>query len=134
MGRFEKYINNGVEVKIADKDGNMLPIIIKAPSIEFLPQYFTLAKAMNGVKPGDESTLIQKFDSSVISAIKELVMASLKVSFPDEPEIELEQFAMAHFMELMPAVMETLTPDSNKVPDKITEIKKRFNGQAPANP
>ena len=77
----------------------------------------------------DEQTkkLLDLMDEPTVIIIKDLVLATLKESYPEQKEGILKKFTAQHFMELFPVIIELNTKTMNTEPnDKgtIQQVKR----------
>jgi len=104
MSRFKKHLGQNNEIEI---DGETYTL--KHLSTENIPDFMNAAKAFGNVKEGEESDMFKNLDNDSITAMKNLVNDTLKVSFPDDwkdDEAEMKQFGFKYMMILLPKILE----------------------------
>ena len=108
MGKLEKYLNLGEKVMIGDEE-----FVLKNPGIKSLNLLAKIMKPFEGYTSDKEISvmeMLESFTDETAQAMNDLVVMTLKASYPDEAEEVHQQFAQDHFMALLPAVLNILMP------------------------
>ena len=101
MGKFSNHIGDGEKVLI-DKE----EFILKPLGVEYSGHFLKIGKGFSGAKEeGDTEGMFKNFTDETMDCIKEVVVETLKVSYPGEPEDELKLFAGKYLMKLLPAIV-----------------------------
>lgn len=89
--------------------------------------FFKVMQVFKGMKETDDMMgAMGNFTEDTTEALLDLIKETLKVSYPDEPEADMDQFANTKFMELLPVVFKLYSPESKDegIQDKIEAFKK----------
>ena len=106
----------GKTLKIGEEEVTLRPLGVK-----YLPDLFALIGRFKDAK--EEGDVIALLDEKTSTLLSKLVMATLKLSYPDEPQAELEAFAMNHLMEIMPVVLEINSFGATKDREVIKKVE-----------
>lgn len=100
MGRFEKYMGEAVEVELEFASGAKEKLMMKPLPYSQVNKLLLISKDFTG-----EDSLSKLTDESV-ERIKDVVLETMKMSYPDEPIDELKGFVAKNFMVMMPFIMD----------------------------
>ena len=123
MGKYTKHIDTGELYMIGGEEFKL-----KGLGSEYAPHFFKIMKLFSGLKPGDKEEtvmeiLLNNIDDESSKKIAEVIDATLKKSYPDEPVDEMKQFGLKHMMELLPKIME-INSAHGKDTEKLKKIQK----------
>lgn len=135
MGRFNKYLGEAEKVEIEYKSGDKEVIMLKPLGWDDIKDMLLLSKtfAINLPEKGEIpiEKMLEKMDSGTIDIMQKIVLKTMKLSYPEEPEDELKAFATKNFMALMPTIIDlNLNTGSTEKLEKIKELQKRVRGNA----
>ena len=88
MGRFEKYLGQAEEVEIEYANGTKEILKLKPLLWEDIKDLMMVGKSI-GKNPDNP---MEGLDEKTIELMKNLVLKSIKLSYPDEPEEEVKAF------------------------------------------
>ena len=118
MGRFARHLGKAEEVKIEYNDGTNETLKLKPLGWEDVNELMLIGKDF-----GDTSGKpMEKMTNETIDRMKNIVLKTMKVSYPDEPEEELKAFATKNFVILMPIILD-LNFNAGKT-EKLEKIKR----------
>ena len=107
MGIFEKHLGKGEEIDI---EGTKF--LLKPLTTESIPDLMKVMKMFSGTKEGGNvEDMFKNLNDDGLGAVKKLIDNTLKISFPDEPEVERGQFGMKYMMILLPKIFEINSSD-----------------------
>jgi len=135
VGRFNKYLGEAEKVEIEYKDGTKEVLMLKPLGWDDIKDMLLLSKtfAINLPEKGEIpiEKMLEKMDSGTIDIMQKIVLKTMKISYPEEPEDELKAFATKNFMALMPTIIDlNLNTGSTEKLEKIKELQKRMRGDA----
>jgi hypothetical protein len=135
VGRFNKYLGEAEKVEIEYKSGDKEVIMLKPLGWDDIKDMLLLSKtfAINLPEKGEIpiEKMLEKMDSGTIDIMQKIVLKTMKLSYPEEPEDELKAFATKNFMALMPTIIDlNLNTGSTEKLEKIKELQKRVRGNA----
>jgi len=134
-GKFSKHIGDGEKVEI---DGD--EFILKPAGIDVTARHlFKIASKLQkkSATDGDskDGVALDAMDDEFADAVAGLIIETLKVSYPDEPETDMKQFGMKYMFMLMEPVMKLYsvkTHESSKYAKIEALRKKRADDKAKA--
>lgn len=128
MGRFEKYLGEAqkVEIEYADKTKEILEL--KPLNWEDMNDLMLIGKDF-----GDQpEKALEKMSNETVERMKKVVLKTMQISYPSEPEEELKAFASRNFLTLFPIILD-LNFNVGKA-EQLQKIKERVNvRQVPPN-
>ena len=124
---FDRHIAKPKRVTIENVDGDKDVFVLQPLPYKFLADLFSMFTKFSGLdeKMSNED-LMKRFDKETVSGMTELIMATLKRSYPDVPEDKLGSFCSAHFMDLFQAVVEVNMPN---VASKGAQAQRQSNAK-----
>ena len=117
--KFERHIGGGRTVKLGEDE-----FLLKPLGVGYMGKIFKLARKFAG-KEGDP---LEKLDDEATETIKEIIMATLRESYPEMEEELLGKFAMKNLNTLLPIIIELNSFGGGTpigIEEKMTTIKKR---------
>ncbi len=133
MSRFKPHLAQGEKVIIDGEE-----FLLKPLNVDSLPNFMKVMKTFSGAKDKDSSIedMLKNIDDEGLNALKEVLYDTLKLSYPDEPEEDMKQFALKFMGQLMGPIMSMNNSniEKEKDPGKIKEIRKTIkNADSPRN-
>lgn len=123
MGKFDRYISVGKDIKIKNEVGEEDTFHISPLPFEFLGDFFSLMKNFGKVdfkkieklesEEEKANQMLEIFDKEVVDKISLLIYESLRISYPEEDKEKLKSFAATNFMKLLPTIIEVNTKNLN---------------------
>jgi hypothetical protein len=122
---FKRHLSSGEEIEI---DGDKL--ILKPLTVDDLPDFFKIMKAMSGMATENATVadIFKNMDDDGFNAIKKVIRKSLRKSYPNATDEELDTFGMKYSMLLLPKIMEinSAPMDRNEsARAKLAELQKK---------
>jgi len=116
ISKFSKHIGEGEKLIINGDE-----FILKPLGIEFSGDFLNINKGFSGAKilkdtdgnelkdkegnpKPDVESLYKNFNDKTTESIKKVVLATLELSYPNEPPEELNTFAGKYLMQLLPVI------------------------------
>lgn len=128
MGRFSKSIGESEEITVVYPDGNSEVLKLKPLGWEDVSDLMMIGKAFTS---DTAENAFEKMNEDTIERMKKVVIKTMKVSYPEEPEDELKAFAAKNFMTLVPIIL-NMNFNTGKT-DKFEKIKAKLNaGKVPS--
>jgi len=117
MGKFSKHIGQGETVKIDGEEFVLQPL-----GIEYAGHFLMIGKGFSGsTGEGDIEGMFKNYTDETFECIKEVVLATLKESYPDEPEEDTNVFAGKHLMQLLPIITKLNSGSTDEVKGRAKE-------------
>jgi hypothetical protein len=120
LGRFSKHLGQGEALVIGEDIFYIKPLPIAKLDLfyKFMRDFASMKKNLDkmGVDSGKEmktEDFMSVLDDNIINTIKELIKATLEVSFPEESVSEREEFGMKYSMQMLDCIMRVNTPQGN---------------------
>ena len=121
MGRFSKYLGEAQEVTVEYENGEKEVLNLKPLNWEDINELILISKDFSS----DKSNPLEKMTNETIDRIKSIVLKTMKISYPEDPEEELKAFTAKNFMMLIPAIMDLNFNVGST--SKLEKIKARLN-------
>lgn len=102
MGKFAKHLGKAEEVVLKYADGTTETLNLKPLTWEDVNDLVLIGKDL-GQNPDNA---FEKLNNETIERIKHVVLKTMTLSYPEEPEEELKAFTARNFMNLIPIVMD----------------------------
>ena len=110
MNKFQAHINPTKTIELVRDNGEKDVFTIHPLPFKFLPKIFELLSVFQNLTPEDGSqdleSFFETFKPETVGLVQELVLESLKVSYPDANVTDLEGFAQSNLFALLPVVIE----------------------------
>ena len=114
--KIDRHVRYQTDVIITNEQGDQDTFTIRCLPYKHMGKIWEIMRQMGKDKslltadklPEEEQMkkILEVVDEKVVSTIVELVVETLKVSYPKEDKAKLELLGSSHFMEFFPAVME----------------------------
>lgn len=101
--KFRRHLGGGTHIKLKLEDGTEDDFILKPLGIDDAPKLLAVYRKLQGAK---EDNFFEKFDEETTKKIIELIVLTLRKSYPDISEELLKDFAVNNFFELMNTIFE----------------------------
>jgi hypothetical protein len=128
MGRLSRHLGIGEKLIIDGQEYSIKPLTITE-----LPLLFKLGKYLSGVTDKENSDdLLKSLPPEGAQALVDIIMVSLKRSFPDETDEDLAEFGMKYMNLIFPLILKLNSvdkPDDMKRRDAMLEHIKKTNEQ-----
>lgn len=124
--KWERHIAKPQEFEFEDDDGNKDKFTLKAISIEDIGNLLYVSSKMIEIQTGN-----YEHSEDAFKKASDLIMKTLRISYPDIPEETLEGFAKKHFFKLLNAIFQINRFESKiaKVDEKIAQIRRNIEKQ-----
>ena len=117
MSKFARHLPQGKSVTCKNDKGEEDVFVLQPLPWSEVSSFFDIMKVMGSGKIKKEeleklseeeagAMFLEKFSADTIKKIQEMVLATLKVSYPEEDDEITEKFAAAHMWEFFPVIME----------------------------
>jgi hypothetical protein len=127
VGRFSKYLGEAEEIDIEYKNGTKETLKLKPLGWGDIKDLLLIGKDI-GKNPDNP---LEGMNEKTIDLMQDMVLKTMKISYPEEPEDELKAFATKNFMVLMPIIIDmNLNVGSSEKLEKIKELQKRVKDNA----
>lgn len=127
MGRFNKYLGEAEEIEIEYKNGTKEILKLKPLEWTDIKNLLLIGKdfGKNTENP------LEGINEKTIDLMQDMVLKTMKLSYPEEPEDELKAFATKNFMILIPIIIDlNLNVGSSEKLEKIKQLQKRVKEDA----
>ena len=123
MSKFDKHLSKGKQISIKNANGEEDTFYLEALPFSKIGDLFAVMKSFSKVNfkeieelPEEEKTkqLLEVLDKPTVTLMGELVLETLKISYPNEDVKILEKFSSSHFMKLLPVILEINTGNLQK--------------------
>jgi hypothetical protein len=121
MNKFQAHINPTRTLELVRENGEKDVFTIHPLPFKFLPKIFELLEVFQNASKeqlqDDVESFFKTFKPKTIELIQELVLESLKVSYPESSLNDLEGFARSNLFSILPVVIEvnSFNNDMNNV-------------------
>lgn len=120
VDKFRRHINKPFTFKIGEDDFQIKPL-----TVDSLPDLLVAYSIFDNLeKPEDLYTLDKYLSPEILLAMREIVVTSIRDSYPDLEEETLQAFAMKNFWDVLGAVFECNQFNQDK--EKIDKIQKKL--------
>lgn len=98
-------------IKLKDIEGKEEEFKFESIGAKYLPNLFTIMNRFKGIdEKSDGDEVINKLDKETVDNIMEMIIETVKKSYPEASQDDAEQFASTHFIEMMPVVINLNSP------------------------
>jgi hypothetical protein len=118
VGRFSKHLGQVQDVTIEYADGTNEVLKLKPLGWEDVNDLILIGKDFGE----SGSNVLEKMTNETIERMKNIVLKTMKISYPEDPEDELKEFCAKNFIQLIPIILD-LNFNVGKA-DKLEKIKK----------
>lgn len=131
MSLIKQHLGKGLKVQLKNADGEDFELTLMPIGIQSMDYFLDVAEHIDGLSDGSLDEAIEKQDMKEISkafskearkAVNAMIMATLRVSFPNEDERDLSVLASQNYDALMQGAMQVNAPQQTSHED----LKKKF--------
>lgn len=127
MSRFSKYLGESEEIEIEYKNGSKEVLKLKPLEWGDIKSLLLIGKDFGK----NQDNPLEGINEKTIDLMQDIVLKTMKLSYPEEPEDELKAFATKNFMILIPIIIDlNLNVGSSEKLEKIKELQKRVKENA----